>query len=123
MYNIIWDYIDEHNLVHRDNHVELKDRDVALEVWESLKDNRNITNIRTSVKEDLYIVVTVVFANYGKQYDYLANEIAEVGSLAVVRTEEGFNVVSVVGCHKATKSQLESKLPFSRYKKVVGLVK
>ena len=101
-----------------------KDRNEANSRWVELKKNPLIANMRHSTTEEpeLYIAVQVLFSNYGKKYTYLAKEPVEVGQYVVVRTADGLQVVTCVGCTRATRSQLEVICPFNKFKRIVGKV-
>jgi len=101
-----------------------EDRDKANNRWIELKKNPLIANMRPSTTEEpeQYIAVQVLFNNYSKRYTYLAKEPVEVGQLVVVRTADGLQVVTCVGCSRVTKAQLEVVLPFNKYKYITGKV-
>ena len=109
---------------YRDFEETFEDKDKANKRWLELKHDPAIANMRPSTTEqpEQYIAVQVVFANYSKKYTYLAKEPVEIGQLVVVRTADGLQVVTCVGCTRATRSQLETICPFNKFKKIVGKV-
>ena len=101
------------------------DRNDANKRWLALKQDRFVLNMRhttTEEPEQTYIAVQVIFNNYGKKYTYLSKEPVEVGQYVVVRTSDGLQIVTCVGCNRVTRSQLEVVLPFNKYKYITGKV-
>ena len=109
---------------YRDFEETFEDKDKANKRWLELKQDPTIANMRPSTTEqpEQYIAVQVVFSPKGKKYTYLAKDTVEIGQYVVVRTEEGLQVVTCVGCNKVTKSQLNAIYPINKIKNIIGKV-
>lgn len=132
-YKIIWDFLDEKGLVHRNQEAIFADKAVAVEIWYSLKRNPNIVNMRSKTIEKEYNVVDVMYFNdkkkysinkerfYPKVYTFLTKNVI-TSKYVVVATNGILQTVSVVSCYKATRTILETKRPFKEYSYIVGTV-
>ena len=120
MFTISWNYKPFKNgTTFENNEVSFKDKNIANEVWQVLRMTPGVTNLKPE-PEEKYIAVRVEFRPGGKPYTYLAHSKLEVGDTAVVWTSDGRQLVTVIECAETTKSELEKRLPFSRYSFVEG---
>jgi len=117
MCTIIWDYKG-----FKDNKISFEDRNDANEIWKQLKE-AGATNLRAEKPEIAKkFVVQVVFARSGKKYTYLAKEKVEVGSLVVVWTTDGRQVVQVVDSGMMSDAELAMICPLEKFRYIEGKV-
>ena len=120
-YKIIWDFIDEKGFVHQNQEETFANRDIANESWLNLKQNPNVTNIRTEKVYKEYFTVDVMYYTSTKIYTFLCHNIV-TSDYVVVGTNGQLQVVKVISSRKTTKAELEKKMAFSRYSYIVGVL-
>ena len=67
-------------------------------------------------------VCKIEFVKGGKPYTYLTKECVPVGSLVVVCTSDGPQIVKVVDSGEMTNAELERICPLSKFKYISGIV-